>query len=87
MAIAGGGGGTISTVLYFRDGFVRPAPLSQIRPTSMVELDVDRAVERFHGGEDGFAVHAILVGKIVSRLEELGYHSGLKLRPEWRPKP
>jgi len=53
----------------------------------MVELDVEEAVRRFHAGEDGFAVHAILVGKIVARLEELGYYSGLKLRPEWRPKP
>lgn len=83
MAIAGGDGGTISTLVFRHAGLVRASAISQIRPKRMVEHDLEEAVRRFQAGEDSFAVQAAIVGQMIARLEELGYPSGLKLRSEW----
>lgn len=80
MAIAGGGGGEISMLIFVSRGRASTAPTAQIRPRDMVEVDPGRAVQALQGG-GSIAVAAPIVGQVLQGLADLGIAP-----PVWFPQ-
>lgn len=72
MAVSGAGGWIPSCGVYLRGGEVKLSPITQNKPKSVVETDIERAAQRIVAGETvQVDVRGGLLSAVRERVEQL----------------